>query len=82
MTTTPSWIGTFAELKEPGPPGCGPEGIVTYPEGIGGFVVRSDDDAKPVVRLRHFYSKSNHHFAEHGDVSFQVEDLHLGGATV
>ena len=78
MTTLPNWIGKFAEVKEPGTPGWGPEGVVTYPEGLGGFVIRNDDDGRPVVRLSHFYGKPNRNLTEYGEIAFQVEDLHLG----
>lgn len=78
MTTLPNWIGKFAEVKEPGTRGWGPEGVVTYPEGLGGFVVQSDDDGRPVVSLSHFYGKSNRNLTEYGEVAFQLEDLHLG----
>jgi hypothetical protein len=78
VTTTQNWIGKFAAVKDPGTPGWGPEGVVTYPEGIGGFIVASDDRGRPVVRLTHFYGKSNRNLAEYGEVAFQIEDLHVG----
>ena len=78
MTTIPNWIGKFAEVKESGTPGWGPEGVVTYPEGLGGFVVRGDDEGRPVVRLSHFHGKSNRNLTEYGEVAFQVEDLTFG----
>ena len=73
MAATPDWIGKYAEVKDPGTPGWSPEGTVTYPEGVGGFIVRSDDRGRPVVRLSHYYGKSNRNLVEYGEVAFEME---------
>ena len=77
MGATPDWVGKYAEVKDPGTPGWSPEGTVTYPEGVGGFIVRSDDRGRPVVRLSHYYGKSNRNLVEYGEVAFEMETLHI-----
>jgi hypothetical protein len=74
----PRWAGRFAQVREPGTPGWGPEGLVTYPEGIGGFIVRLDEEGRVVVRLAYYYGKPNSNLQAYGEVSFQPEDLHIG----
>jgi hypothetical protein len=71
-------VGKFAQVKEPGTPGWGPEGLVAYPEGLGGFVVRTDSEGRPVVRLGYFFGKPNPNLAAYGEVAFAAEHLHLG----
>jgi hypothetical protein len=71
------WIGKFAQVKDPATPGWGPEGLVTYPAGIGGFILRADENGRAVVKLTHFYGKSNLNLAVYGEVAFPPESLHL-----
>lgn len=70
--------GKFAQVKEAGTPGWGPEGLVSYPEGIGGFILRIDPEGRLVVRLAYYYGKPNPNLAHYGEVAFQAEDLHIG----
>lgn len=72
------WIGKYAQVREPETPGWGPEGLVSYPAGIGGFIVRADESGRAVVQLSHFYGDYNGNLAAYGQVAFQVERLHLG----
>ncbi len=76
--TGPDWLGKFAEVKDPGTPGWGPEGLVTYPEGIGGFIIQTDEKGRPIVRLSHFHGKSNSNLGSYGEVAFELEDLNIG----
>ena len=46
---------------------------MTYPEGVGGFIVRSDDRGRRVVRLSHYYGKANRNLVEYGEVAFEME---------
>ena len=50
---------------------------MTYPEGVGGFIVRSDDRGRRVVRLSHYYGKANRNLVEYGEVAFEMETLHV-----
>ncbi len=75
---TQDWIGKFAQVKEPETPGWGPEGLVTYPAGISGFIRRADKEGRAVIELSHFYGKYNPNLASYGEVSFELENLHLG----
>jgi hypothetical protein len=72
------WVGKFAQVKDPETPGRGPEGLVSYPAGIGGFILRADENGRAVMKLSHFYGKSNSNLEEYGEVAFDVADLHLG----
>ncbi|MFQ5789178.1 MAG: hypothetical protein ACE5JI_01755 [Acidobacteriota bacterium] len=72
------WIGKFAQVKNAETPGWGPEGLVSYPEGIGGFIVRLDDEGRAVLQLSHFYGEPNDNLAAYGEVAFQAEDLLVG----
>jgi hypothetical protein len=76
--SSPDWKGKFAQVKEAETPGWGPEGLVSYPAGIGGFVLRSDDEGRLVVNLSYFYGAFNTNLAAYGDVAFQPEGLHVG----
>lgn len=76
--SAPGWVGKFVQVRDPSTPGWGPEGLVSYPEGIGGFIVRADDRGRAVVRLSHFFGVSNRHLEEYGEVAFELEDLHVG----
>ena len=71
------WVGKFAQVKEPETPGWGPEGLVSYPAGIGGFILRADEEGRAVVKLSHFYGKSNIKLAAYGEVAFLLGSLHL-----
>ncbi len=77
MSST-DWVSKFAQVKEAETPGWGPEGIVSYPAGIGGFILRSDDEGRLVVNLSHFYGTFNPNLAAYGEVAFQSESLHVG----
>ncbi len=72
------WVGKYAQVKKPETPGWGPEGLVSYPAGIGGFIVRADETGRAVVQLSYFYGKYNGNLATYGLVAFQLESLHLG----
>jgi len=72
------WVGKYAQVKEGETPGWGPEGLVSYPRGIGGFIVRVDENGRAVVKLSHFYGKQNSNLAEYGLVAFHLRDLHAG----
>jgi hypothetical protein len=76
--STPDWIGKFAQVKEAETPGWGPEGLVTYPAGIGGFIQRSDNEGRAVIELTHFYGEYNANLATYGEVSFELKNLYLG----
>ena len=72
------WVGKFAQVKDQETPGWGPEGLVSYPAGIGGFIIRADDEGRAVVELSYFYGKSNGSLEAYGEVAFEVENLHIG----
>lgn len=72
------WVGKFAQVKDPETPGWGPEGLVSYPAGIGGFILRTDEKGRPVVKLSHFYGKANSNLTAYGEVAFSLESIHLG----
>ena len=72
------WVGKFAEVKGPETPGWGPEGLVSYPAGIGGLILRTDNEGRAVVKLSYFYGKINGNLAAYGEVAFEVENLHIG----
>ena len=74
----PDWVGRFAQVKEAETPGWGPEGLVSYPAGIGGFILRADDKGRAVVSLSHFYGAFNRNLVAYGEVAFQLENLHVG----
>ena len=68
----------FAQVRSPETPGRGPEGLVAYPAGIGGFITGADHEGWAVVRLSHFYGQFNGHLAAYGQVAFEIESLFLG----
>lgn len=72
------WIGKYAQVKDPETPGWGPEGAVSYPAGIGGFISRADEQGRAVVQLSHFYGKFNRNLAAYGEVAFELQTLHIG----
>ena len=72
------WAGKYAQVKATETPGWGPEGLVSYPAGVGGFIVRVDESGRAVVQLSHFYGKHNGNLAEYGRVAFHLRDLHIG----
>ena len=74
MAAIADWIGKYAEVRDPGTPGWGPEGTV---KGVGGFIVRKDDRGRPTVRLSHYYGKSNRSLVDYGKVAFEMETLHV-----
>jgi hypothetical protein len=74
----PNTVGKFAQVRRAGTPGWGPEGLVSYPEGIGGWVVRSDSEGRAVVELGYFFGRRNPNLAAYGEVAFELEDLFLG----
>jgi hypothetical protein len=71
------WIGKFAQVESSETPGWGPEGHVSYPAGIGGFILRADDKGRAVVKLSHFYGRVNSNLAAYGEVAFPPESLLL-----
>jgi len=71
-------VGKFAQVQEAGTPGWGPEGLVTYPEGLGGFIVGSDSEGRAVVALGYFFGKLNPNLKAYGEIAFELEDLHIG----
>ena len=76
--TESEWVGKYAQVKETETPGWGPEGLVSYPAGIGGFILRVDESGRAVVQLSYFYGKHNVSLAEYGHVAFHLRDLHVG----
>jgi hypothetical protein len=76
--TTQYWVGKFAQVKKAETPGWGPEGLVTYPAGIGGFIRCADDEGRAVIELSHFYGRYNPNLATYGEVSFELDNLLLG----
>lgn len=72
------WVGKYAQVRAPETPGWGPEGLVSYPAGLGGFIVRADDGGRAVIQLSHYYGKFNRNLATYGEVAFQLEALHIG----
>lgn len=74
----PGLTGKFAQVREPGTPGWGPEGLVGYPEGIGGFIVRVDEAGRAVVQLAYYYGKLNPNLETYGEVAFEADDLYIG----
>ncbi len=80
LTSSPTWVGKFAQVKESETPGWGPEGLVSYPAGIGGFILRRDESGRAVVRLSHFYGNLNSNLSAYGEVAFHLKSLHVGDA--
>ena len=72
------WVGKFAQVKDQKTPGWGPEGLVSYPAGIGGFILRADDEGRAVVKLSHFYGENNGNLTAYGEIAFEVQNLHIG----